>query len=542
MRLGPLTSMALGRSPYDDVVQGTGQNNPRAPPQEYDGRGRPVNPNTRRINRDVIRSHNEVMQVIGVAEPDNGAAEAAEAAARRKHVEFENRIGSRLFLASGILDTAVVWGINGMRQRILLYKQFSTAPFHDLSRILRSQQSISSYLFSGLPSFVLSTVLQEAPISEIAAAVAIPKLERVDENLVLKFRVLSTPRAFRIASRYAATYIRLHLDIFVFLQRVGLVSSTAMLPPWSFFLPGSSSSPIFIPPLPNSFTIQSLTSWLSQCAFGILPFASYYTFSFVYNAMSSMSCALALSLLPSPRNPERRQRVLKTTNEPSAPPNAAPSSGQDEAPRNGRDITRDQPDVRALEGQPQNEALPVGGTRRQSTVSVRGDDFASDDEENDMVSATLISFDVEATESTDSTPGVWSAELRPNLSDARPEQGLRYRDTTLVRLVPILAADVIGVAMVRLLMAQEESLVWTRIARSFLANRGLPTDSLCVPTLVPFFGMNWRRWVNILGLEALFLTLQGGIWAAVVSLARKYFYTDAEWNKLMGIVPSSEDP
>lgn len=85
----------------------------------YDERGRPINPETKRINRDVIRSHNEVMMVIGVAEPENGIAEA-QAEAALKHREYEDRIGRRLLLAGGVLETAAIWGVNGMRQRILV--------------------------------------------------------------------------------------------------------------------------------------------------------------------------------------------------------------------------------------------------------------------------------------------------------------------------------------------------------------------------------------------------------------------------------------
>lgn len=108
-----------GRSPYDDVVQGEGQNDPRGPPQLYDERGRPINPETKRINRDVIRSHNEVMMVIGVAEPENGLIEAQAESARRHHL-FEDRIGRRLLFAGGMFETSAIWGINGMRQRILV--------------------------------------------------------------------------------------------------------------------------------------------------------------------------------------------------------------------------------------------------------------------------------------------------------------------------------------------------------------------------------------------------------------------------------------
>lgn len=118
-RLFRLLTRSQGRSPYDDVVQGEGPEDPRGHHQLYDERGRPINPETKRINRDVIRSHNEVMMVIGVAEPENGIAEAQVEAARRHH-QHEDRIGRRLLLVGGIVETAAIWGINGMRQRIIV--------------------------------------------------------------------------------------------------------------------------------------------------------------------------------------------------------------------------------------------------------------------------------------------------------------------------------------------------------------------------------------------------------------------------------------
>jgi hypothetical protein len=101
------------------VVQGEGVEDPRGPEQLYDDRGRPINPETKRINRDVIRSHNEVMMVIGVAEPENGIAEA-QLEASHNHHRYEDRIGRRLLLTGAVLETAAIWGVNGMRQRILV--------------------------------------------------------------------------------------------------------------------------------------------------------------------------------------------------------------------------------------------------------------------------------------------------------------------------------------------------------------------------------------------------------------------------------------
>ncbi|KAM0435325.1 hypothetical protein ACHAPT_003419 [Fusarium lateritium] len=89
---GPLTAQALGRSPYDDVVEWDGdhddQQDDGSTQQQYDNRGRPINPETKRINRDIIRAHNEVMLVIGVAEQENPTSNP-EAEAERRHALYE---------------------------------------------------------------------------------------------------------------------------------------------------------------------------------------------------------------------------------------------------------------------------------------------------------------------------------------------------------------------------------------------------------------------------------------------------------------------
>jgi hypothetical protein len=101
------------------VAEGTGEPIPGAPPQQYDDRGRPTCPRTKELNKDVIRSHNEVMQVIGVAEPDDGAQPGpAESAIR--HMQYEDRIGTILCNTGRVLEMTALWGINGTRLRILV--------------------------------------------------------------------------------------------------------------------------------------------------------------------------------------------------------------------------------------------------------------------------------------------------------------------------------------------------------------------------------------------------------------------------------------
>lgn len=125
---GPLTAQALGRSPYDpEPVEGDGLGSTASGDeddgeyvQQYDGRGRPINPETKRRNRDLIRAHNEVMLAVGVAEAENPQS-AAENEDNRQHDAYETNIGIRLIWASKrCIEMAGVFGINGLRQRILV--------------------------------------------------------------------------------------------------------------------------------------------------------------------------------------------------------------------------------------------------------------------------------------------------------------------------------------------------------------------------------------------------------------------------------------
>ncbi|KAK4239651.1 hypothetical protein C8A03DRAFT_13972 [Achaetomium macrosporum] len=527
-RLGPLTSLALGRSPYDDVVPGEGPEDPRGRQQQYDERGRLINLESKRINRDIIRSHNEVMMVIGVAEPENGIAEAR-AEAARKHFQYEDRIGRRLLRAGGVLETVAVWGVNGMRQRILLYKPYSQTTFYGMFQLAWTQHSLASDLFAGLPSFVASTIVDQ---------LVVPRVRK--DSLI----------------RHAILYIRLHLSIFTFFQRSRIFPFNQLLPSWRFFIPGTSVSPIPLPPIPTSFRPQGLLQWMGAFALGVMPFVAFCQYQHVYSAFVRSFRIVILHFLPRPSNANKR-RVLRE---------AAPlPPGADSPPTEIR--TEESPRTR------ESEPLPDAPLRRQSTFSHRGstssqsaprpgqpDNFASDDEEEEVIGSTLISFDVEASDSTPdrnsaatnsnadatttaSAAGVWSAELRPNLLDSsggRPagsggQHEPVYRETALTRLPAMLAAEMLALIPARLLLAPFASLVWTRLARSYMARQGMSLDGVWSGAGL-WWGMHSTRGlVNLLGLELLFAVLQGEAWAMVMLVAEMFRYSEDEWNEREGV-------
>ncbi|EAA32118.1 hypothetical protein GE21DRAFT_7194 [Neurospora crassa] len=593
MRLGPLTSQALGRSPYDEVVEGTGEPQPGAPEQLYDDRGRPVNPETRRINRDIIRSHNEVMLVIGVAEPDSGINEAqALYEAATKHQYYEDGIGRKLFLTGEVLATVGVWGVNGLRQRILLYKDYAHVPFSRLFHFHRRQQSWGEYLWAGLPSYVLS---------DSFAGFDMPEYPWV---------------------KYVFSWVNLHLEIFVFMQRTGLVNTSRWVPTLGFFIPGCNDSPIFLPKLPSSFTPGSIISWLGAFVAGIAPFAGYWFFSKTYARLVWSLRRKIQRRLPKPINFSRRRtlkEVVPYLQPPSGtyiPPTPTPEEQQQRQETQPRTPTPTQqqqqqaPSANAIEAGwemvhapsdtlPTNDALPTGpppdGTRRrQSIISVSGPGpgtpggpngstsntnqsqsqspaatadeapfLSDDDEETEHVNPTLITFDVDTSDSatSDSAPippgaAVWAAELRPNVPDTsagsnRNSQQTQtnnssslgldaplYRDNGLTRLPHVLAAGALGLCAARAMMTPFESLALLGLARPYMARRmGLEGATLDMA----FHGLGFMdafslgRMFNALALEMVHLAIQCDLWAGMMCVADWFRMSDQEWCEREGV-------
>ena len=86
--------------------------------QQYNERGRPINPETKRRERENVRAANEVMQVTGVVE--DSAAARAEAKAYKAAKNEETFTGLRLMEVGRAALVGGVWGVLGLRRRILV--------------------------------------------------------------------------------------------------------------------------------------------------------------------------------------------------------------------------------------------------------------------------------------------------------------------------------------------------------------------------------------------------------------------------------------
>jgi hypothetical protein len=175
--------------------------------------------------------------------------------------------------------------------------------------------------------------------------------------------------------------------------------------------------------------------------------------------------------------------------------------------------------LRALEGrlatEPEIEA-PRG--RAEAVFEMEQD--SSDDEDAELAQATLISFDVEATESIDNSLGTWSAELR-SANEVKPSKDVKYRVTGLTLLPTILATEGLREVVAGVLIMPLEAVMVRVIARAYRQSAGLGTSDIYrLRELVPAFE-------TLFSAFTLQLAVTGMVWAGLTIgsqwwAARKY--------------------
>ncbi|KAM7209136.1 hypothetical protein V8F20_000474 [Naviculisporaceae sp. PSN 640] len=539
--LVPLIAQALGRSPYEEEVwhyagHPTPEENTNQYQQQYDQRGRPVNPATRRLNRDIIRAHNEVMLAIGVVEPEETAEEhRRKQESIKRHHAAQNKLAWKLSMANFVIEKALAWLVDGMRRQIMIYKNYAALrPDHLL---LVTARSWKSYLLAGLPSFLLSNLYSYMSPSAMPVGSLMYVLESSPSQ---------NPAANRISSLNAlGIYMSLHLDIFSFLQRVGLNPTDTILPTWRFFVPGTSISPLPIPPLPSSLTVSSAIGWLGTSAVGLAPFAGFYIWKFWSGRITDVLRLVYHYGIPAPI--KRPPQPLADVTPQYYPEGGGPPPGV---------MENDLPD-----GPLGTEAAAFSvGTvqpRRQSTVSGTGrapgsgadDEFASDDDgENEMVRAAIISIEVgpaEPINSNNTTPGNNGdvlGEIRPHLEDTDRPYAPNYRTDMFTLLPSTIAANFLGLSTYRLISTPWEALTFSSIAWLYAARGHGPMGRLpggAVWGLMNGAGLRglftpWRRWESTLVLESLFFN--GVCWAGLglIWILMRNKISDEEWQAREG--------
>ncbi|KAG8407268.1 hypothetical protein J3458_020758 [Metarhizium acridum] len=515
---GPLTAQALGRSPYDEVVEGEGEDDPRHPTQQYDYRGRPINPETKRMNRDLIRAHNEVMLVIGVAEPENPYS-GSEVESQRRHEAYEESMGLQLAIpARACIESMGVFGVHGLRQRILIYKRYSQIPFWELFQRARTDFSFTRDVLAGAPTALLNNYVERL----------VTCLWVNDEDKQIPRRVIHE----------IWSYLRVHLELYAAMQRLGILPNGLWLPHPSFFIPFTKTSPIPAPPSLDDYSIPSLLKWVGGALISATPFLVWVMAQRMVRDWKAPIWSHIFRKLPntffkSKRMPFSLQFPLPPPTPHVAlpslhnPPRAVDTDAENRAQveSSGGD-TPEQTGDSTPGGRPAEPQMP----RRTSLFSTRGDEYPSDDEDNEGVSATLISFDVEASESQDAPPGLWSAELRPSAgSDSRSNESQQpvYLDTLLTQMPAAMATLMLADAITRVLMAPYEATALRLVARSFRSRQGLPCWDIYNANMLS--GFTSTALVNFLGTELLHITFASEAWAIITCVSQWFHMTEEEW-------------
>lgn len=194
----------------------------------------------------------------------------------------------------------------------------------------------------------------------------------------------------------------------------------------------------------------------------------------------------------------------------------------------------DTPTSVALDVPSSSEPIPVGSIRRQSTFSSwGGEDYGTDDEDSEMVNPTLISFDVDTSESTEPPTGVWSAELRPSYAgDSRqqPRETSIYIVNPLTSLPSTLASDILADFATNISTMVLDSHAFPIVARAFAQRRGLPYDDMGGGGFLG--GLTWQAVFNVIQLDVLRLLISGEIWGVTAMLSQWLHVPEEEWKEM----------
>lgn len=346
------------------------------------------------------------------------------------------------------------------------------------------------------------------------------------------FLILMTRSLLAILS-----HVKLHLKIFVAMQRLDLIPGSRWFPSLNFFIPFSSSSPFAAPPPLGSPGARSLPEWAGKLALNLAPFVGYHLLYFTGEILSYLIRGQIYKSLPHPHpwpSSTTNLRALVPTNAPQRPSfSESPTLG--EADREIRHAQGPEADADPLPtiGEGADESLPAGTIRRRGTFSSRGgDDYATDEEDSDMVNATLISFDVDTSESTEPPPGIWSAELRPSNSGdpgTHQKEAPRYVVNTLTRLPSLLAGELLASSLAHILLTPLDILAFRAMATAFSLKFGLPISHMFEARLAD--GLGTQMMMNLFYTEVLKFVTCFGTWAVITAVSQQYHFTDEEWEE-----------
>jgi hypothetical protein len=291
--------------------------------------------------------------------------------------------------------------------------------------------------------------------------------------------------------------------MFAILQQLYLIPGSRSFPSLLSFVPFSTESPLLSPlPALAAASVGSLMTVLESA----LPFFYIILHGKVKFFASHLLYRPIYRLLPRPKG------LSMFAGLPIAPPTMEYDTPDQplntiQALPSGPRISEDEITLRALEGLPS-----LGGPEPRTRPIERDSDSSADDAE--MAHATLISFDVEATDNAGQGPpiggglGQWSAELRS--ANELPPSETRYRMTGVTLLPTIMAVEGLREILAGIAVLPLEAVMVRCIGRLYRASANVGVADMW-PRKSVYGGLG--GFTNILSALTLQLGVTGAVWA-----------------------------
>lgn len=310
-RLGPLNSLAFGRSPFQspelddgDFVLGPHAHdfeNKDVYMQQFDERGHPKNDMSKATIRAMQHAQNAVLETVGVVVRREEASKSAwqRQSKKRKMEDIvnENSHGIVMREVGPFLMQSSMWWAISLRRRMQTFRSYLNPPVTHILRSELNSMGLLSLLTDGLLPAIASYVL-----NILLVGMQSRRLE-VTFEMTVRGTVYAWKPFSSFTARFIIPLIVFPAKAFAILQSLHLIPSTYHLSPWSF-LPFTSASPIRFPQLPHAWSIGAGLALATDICYNafIVSTISDLTKSYIHNAMYRI---ILLTLAPRPDRPDR---------------------------------------------------------------------------------------------------------------------------------------------------------------------------------------------------------------------------------------------
>jgi hypothetical protein len=268
-------------------------------------------------------------------------------------------------------------------------------------------------------------------------------------------------------------YVKLHVRMFSLLQQLHLISARRIFPnPWSF-IPQTATSPIQLPALPRSMTRASLIAWSTGIFISLAPLVSVAAYHWLWGKVSNSLYRPLYEHMPKPvgDDPKWNRNIEKLWSE-------------------DEDIT--------------NERSQTAASQHDATL--RRLEGLPDEEDEEIVQPTLVSFDVEPSE-MQASGNDYSAELRNMNSEQEHSEPVTFRVTFLTVLPPVFASELMSRVITNVILLPVEMVMVKIVAAGFTGGK------------IVFERPNSRLLGNLLAAHAVEFVVGSVIWAMFSGLA-----------------------